>query len=193
MGEQFSERVIRLGIGQAHAGSGRQHQVAQHDRIPQGVQEAFGDIAGQGRLREDDELVTAQPGHQAVNPGGRDQPIPQTQQEGVTHVVPVRVVDLLELIDVDQQQTDRAPRTRLGEGTLEAAPVGQSGQRIVLGQMLAGASAELARNRHTAAMLAPAAGTTHAGRLCAPLSSADQATPKGRRSSGNSPNSAMDG
>nr|BFE68683.1 hypothetical protein GCM10020092_019840 [Actinoplanes digitatis] len=50
--------------------------------------------------------------------------------------VPVRVVDQLEVVQVDEQQGDvRAGADHVGEDGVQPGPVGQAGQRVVQGQL----------------------------------------------------------
>ena len=84
------------------------------------------------------ELVTAEPGDHVGRPGGARQAAGDLDEELVAHLVTERVVDLLEAVEIDHDH--RTAALVVGEarrqGDLEAEPVRQAGQRIVLGLRL---------------------------------------------------------
>ena len=107
----------------------------QQDRLADRV----GRLRG-GAVQQHRELVAAEPRHRA---GGTDhlrQPAADLPQQVVTGDMPQRVVHILEPVEVDQQQGGRNARLgtpdRRRELELELRPVGQPGQRIVIGEEL---------------------------------------------------------
>jgi hypothetical protein len=68
----------------------------------------------------------------------RLQPLTHGQQQRVAHVVPVLVVHRLEAVQVEQVQRHQAPgagrRQRQLQPLLQAAPVGQTGECVGVGQ-----------------------------------------------------------
>jgi hypothetical protein len=88
---------------------------------------------------EDGELVTAQACHGAGAGHGGGEPLGDLHQELVALVVAERVVDRLELVEVEDhdRRSSRASGRDVveggGEPALEIGPVGQSGQRVVPG------------------------------------------------------------
>ena len=97
-----------------------------------------GGLAGAGQHER--ELLAAEPrGHVGVA-RGRPQHLGEAPQDVVAGVVAERVVDALEVVEVDHQQRQLAARAELVEVAvdreLEAAAVAQPGQRIVGGEVL---------------------------------------------------------
>jgi hypothetical protein len=71
---------------------------------------------------------------------------PTWRSRRIADAVSARVVDALELVQVDEQQRTQlfaAPRCgqRLGEAVHEQSPIGQAGERIVVGQLRMSSSA----------------------------------------------------
>ena len=78
-----------------------------------------------------DRVATAHGGRQALGDGA---------QELVTRAMAEAVVDLLEAVEVEIEQSDPASRPRrhgkrLDQAVLEQAAIGQAGEHIVMGQM----------------------------------------------------------
>nr|WP_254185397.1 hypothetical protein [Nocardioides panacis] len=125
------------GQGQRGAG-GRERRgeraadpVGEHLHVPQVVEV----------LAQQHELVAVQPGQGVARPQQPGQPTTHPAQQLVAHLVAVRVVDLLEAVEVDEQ--DRrlgagALRTTAGllDPFLQQEPVRQAGQGVVHGQVL---------------------------------------------------------
>ena len=90
-------------------------------------------------LREEHrELVAALAPDDVLGPDRSDEPLGDSDEDRVPGRVAVRVVDVLEVVEIDEQQADRpATATPAGEGTLEMIaeehPVGESRQRVVEG------------------------------------------------------------
>ena len=105
-----------------------QDPVGHFDRIPGG-----GDVG-----QQDPELVASQPrdrvlGADAALDASRDEP-----QQRVAAGVPERVIDGLEVVDIEEQHRRRAAVAvaagqRLPDAVLEQSPIGQSGQLVVVG------------------------------------------------------------
>ncbi len=113
-------------------------------------------LLGVGDVGEDEpELVAAQPGHGVLGPDVVGQALGQAGEELVAVVVPERVVDLLEAVEVDDGQrrpgvaADGAGHGLMG-ALVEQRPVGQVGEGVVLGQELVHANllAQPAADRH---------------------------------------------
>ena len=93
-----------------------------------------------GAADHDGEFVAAQAGDQARPVDQRAQPLGDRAQQLIAAGVAERVVDLLELVEVQHQQRDLALRRfRLGEPRsqvlVQRVAVGEAGQRVVLGQI----------------------------------------------------------
>ena len=104
---------------------------------------------------DDAELVPAQPGHGVLGPGVIGEALRQEREQLVAAVVAEGVVDLLEPVQVDDG--DGGPGVaphRLHDGfvgaLVEQRPVGQLGERVVLGQelVLLDLLAQTAADRH---------------------------------------------
>ena len=77
------------------------------ERISEVLQQIVGDERQRRPLRDfddGDELVTAEPGQRVVIAKGLTEPLRHLLQHVVAHLVTERVVDLLEIIDVDEHQ-----------------------------------------------------------------------------------------
>ena len=91
-------------------------------------------------LEEDGELVAGEPGHRVGGPHGLDQPLGDGLQQPVAGVVAERVVDVLEVVEVEEHHGDvPLGPTREGERVLDAIAeqiaVGQLRQRVVKRQL----------------------------------------------------------
>ena len=87
-------------------------------------------------LEQQGELVAAEPRDRVHRAQHRPQPLGQPGEQPVAGGVAERVVDLLEVVDVEEQHRDgrvRAPRAveRDAEAVEEQRAVGQAGQRVV--------------------------------------------------------------
>ncbi len=95
---------------------------------------------GRRRMADDDgELVAAQAGDEVVGTQLVVEAAGDDAQYLVAHLVPLRVVDVLEAVEVDEQQRHLvavalSTRQRMAEKILEIRPVGQAGERIMVGQ-----------------------------------------------------------
>ena len=82
-------------------------------------QDALGDLFGLDRrhvVADDDELVAAEPRHRVAGPDRVGDPFGRVPQQLVAGAVAQRVVDQLELIDVEEHHAElRAASTRAGE------------------------------------------------------------------------------
>jgi hypothetical protein len=101
-----------------------------------GGDDALDDVGGR-RTRLDagqheTELVTTEAGNHVALADAGPQTLSDDDQQLVTLMVPVLVVDFLEAIEVDQRQRARSPRRaqHLLNRRVERPPVGDAGQRI---------------------------------------------------------------
>ena len=122
----------RLGCGEALNGSFMelfaQHVAQTHDsllgRVPQ----------------QNHEFIAAQPGRYRACGQYQTNHLAQCNQQSVARRMPVQIVDQLEIIDIDQQQSTRTGGGDLVQQTwrprLEGAPVIHGGQWVPCGQPL---------------------------------------------------------
>ena len=93
-------------------------------------------------LHQDSELVAAKSGRRILGSQNGPQPLRHSQQQHVPGRVPQRVVDLLEIIQVQKQNTASlvaapgAPAQSQLQAIVEQRPVGQAGQHVVHGVVL---------------------------------------------------------
>ena len=107
------------------------------DRLDQALAQEIG-LSGAMRAHlHHGELVAAEPGTgiRLANAGG--DPLGHRDQEIVAREVAERIVDVLEVVEIDQQQGDRLVASAgLGDSVLQAVvqqdPIGQPGQRVVM-------------------------------------------------------------
>ena len=112
------------------------------DRAGELAGEHLGAFDGGVERHQDGELVAADAGHELGLGGAGLQARADLAQEPVAGVVAERVVELLEVVEVDQQQRELGlGGARGGRGLVEAgeqlAAVGETRQRIVQGVVLA--------------------------------------------------------
>ena len=96
--------------------------VADAERARETLSDAARDDPGLSLTRhlgaEDDELVTAEPRGRVRRADGLQQPLGDLDEERVADIMAQPVVDLLEAVQVDEQQRDRAGDTvSVGEVT----------------------------------------------------------------------------
>ncbi len=129
----------------ADAGVDVQRKPVDRERVLESFEDLVGDHHGAGCVRhagqQDRELVAAQSCDRVAVAEQRLQPGPDHLQQHVAGVVPQRVVDLLETVEVDDHHAHRfavAPRRqdRLADPILEEPAVRQAGQRVVHRLML---------------------------------------------------------
>lgn len=141
-----AQDVLGLGVrgtghDHAQAGGNRDLGAAQQDVPGHGLEQAAGDLAGRLLVAhapaQDGELVTAEARHDIAVPDRLAQPLGHLEQELVAGLVAERVVDLLEVVEVQEEQrrplaAARPGRAQVGAEELEqASPVQQAGQRVV--------------------------------------------------------------
>ena len=89
-----------------------------------------------GAAHADGELIAAQPGHERPRGDRPEQTAGDLAQHLVAGVVPVRVVDVFEVVKVEQGQDDRCPRGS-GQGgvqlVVQRGAVAEAGQRVTAG------------------------------------------------------------
>jgi hypothetical protein len=100
--------------------------------------------AGGGRLGrvgaggQENEFIAAEARDDILRPRQGAQAPRQLDQQGVAHVMAVRVVDLLEVVDVEEDERAAGPsravviRERALEGDEQRRAVGEAGERVVL-------------------------------------------------------------
>ena len=91
-------------------------------------------------LAQHHELVATEAGHRVAGAHDRTDPVGDGDQDLVAQLVTHRVVDRLEVVQVDEQQRDRVPAAEAAQSvqrTLDPLeqqrPVGQAGERVVSG------------------------------------------------------------
>ena len=99
-----------------------------------------GGVAAPGHAADGHELVAAHPADGVAAAGGRHDPGRRLDEDGVTGVMAVHVVDPLEAVEIAEQHGDlpcRSERSRARpRRSSDQAPVGQTGQRVVQGGVL---------------------------------------------------------
>ena len=109
-------------------------------RLGKGLEEAPHDIVRGGRsgeaFEQDVELVPAHPRREVAGPDGRKQPARDLDEEAVADAMAERVVDDLEVVEIevhDGHPLPRAPCACDGRGHLldEVGPIRQPGQPVV--------------------------------------------------------------
>ena len=113
--EQHARLVAVLaGERDADAGGERDRHLGQVERLLEAGQQLAGDRARLDRRvqvgQADGELVAAETGHRVRAAQGGAQPFRDLTQQQVAGVVAERVVDVLEPVEVEQQQTRRCSR-----------------------------------------------------------------------------------
>ena len=133
-----------------------EREAAHLDLVLDDVAQAAEHLLGVADLGEDDaELVAAQAGHGVLGPGVVGEALGQLGEELVAAVVAEGVVDLLEAVQVDDGDGgSRVAAHGVDHGLLgalvEQRPVGEVGERVVLGQelVLLHLLAQAAADRH---------------------------------------------
>ena len=103
-------------------------------------------VGGMDVLLEHHEFVAAEPRHEVLGPQHLAQAVGHRAKQLVAAGVTERVVDLLELIEIDEQQRRQLlgallDRQQTSDLVAEIDPVGQRGQLVVACQMADAASA----------------------------------------------------
>ncbi len=129
------------GNGDADAAPDRDLLALDRERDLQRVDHALRD--GEGTLQldlvrqEDSELVAAEPGRQVVRSDAAADPVRDRGEEPVAGRVAERVVDDLEVVEVEEEHDRAEPLPRGDELLLDAlgeeGAVGQPGERVVIG------------------------------------------------------------
>ena len=149
--EYFGRGAIGGEERHAHAGRRMKLLPLKPEGLCQSGLEALNDT---GRLHielevfeDDDELVTTEPrdGAEAsygfAGPGRSAEPFRDHLQEAIAYVMPIAIVHLFELIQVEEEDGEtlfetRGPEYRLLELFHEEPSVGQAGQHIVVSEMI---------------------------------------------------------
>jgi hypothetical protein len=128
----------------ADARRGVQHMIGHLVILGQTALDLAGNAGGGQRtvdFRQDhDEFIAAQPGYQVAGPDAAAQALRHFLQQFVADVMAQRVVDVLEIVEIDQHQGQLpglplADAQGVGELGIERQTVGQVGQRVVIGQL----------------------------------------------------------
>ncbi len=145
-----AQEVLRCGAvlrKQRDADAGPRQHLASSDlkgrtqHVNQALRQRLGLVAGADPGQNDHEFITPEPGEGVGGARDRAQPCRSSLEQPVAGGVPERVVDLLEVVQVQEHDRDvRAvpPRRieRVIEPVPEQDPVGKAGQQVVVGQML---------------------------------------------------------
>ena len=138
LGDQLVDRLVgTAGDRDPDRDADRVDAEALEVERPDGDAHALADVerdVGRRVAQQDDELLAAVAGRHVVLADGRDDRAADRAQDLVAGRVTVRVVEDLELVDVDHQHADRvigAPTAREQAAELvEVAPVRQAGQGV---------------------------------------------------------------
>ena len=134
------EVVAAVGAGDADRGAQVQPLALEHHRRGQHVEQARDErlrIASAGR--EHGELVAAQPGDRVAGAQRVAQPLAADRQQPVARGVAERIVDLLEVIEVEERDHGGASlREHISDPLLEVRAVREPGERILERQPLQG-------------------------------------------------------
>ncbi len=104
------------------------------------ARDALDVIALGGLLENDDEFVATEPRHDIARPQRAAQPARDFHQQHIAGVMPQRIVDDLEAVEIDEQHGELplvAPRRldRVAQQPVEHFPIGQLGQAVVRGKV----------------------------------------------------------
>ena len=131
-------RVVRI-EADAHAGGHRHLSGSDLERHHQSVGDPRGDERGLGcvTVRQDDhEFVAAQTPQHVTRLDLRAQALGELDQQFVTGRMPERIVDVLEIVDIEKRQRDmlagRTALDRLGDQIPQVRSVRQAGQHVVI-------------------------------------------------------------
>ncbi len=143
--QQLTPLAVAGGDGDPGADLHDQGQVVDDERVADGLDDPLRHRpAGVGRARaalgagdEQRELVPTEAGGQLARAEHRGDARTDLAQDLVAAVVPERVVDLLEPVEVEQHDADAAPTGRRGEQLRlelagEGGAVGEAGERVVV-------------------------------------------------------------
>ena len=125
--------VAGLGGGDADAGAQVQALALEHHGRGEHLEQALDEHLGLARAAgEDRELVAAQAGDGVVGAQRVAQPLAADLEQAVAGGVAERVVDLLEVVEVEEgDHRGLARGERLGDPLLEQRAVRQAGQRVL--------------------------------------------------------------
>lgn len=88
-------------------------------------------------LQDDRKLISGQPGDELIGPHRRPEPVGESAEQRVARIMTERVVDQLEIVDVEHEQRKAAVSLRrlrqAIEFILENDAVGQARQWIMIG------------------------------------------------------------
>ena len=143
-----AQQVVRAGDpvagrGDADARADRDLLAQDRERDPQRVDDAMGDIEGMTQrgvvLEQDRELVATETGGEVVGRDAGPEPLGHRDEEPVARRMAQGVVDDLEVVEVEEQHDGQRVGAWGEEAVVdllaEQGPVGEAGQRIVMGLM----------------------------------------------------------
>ena len=126
--------------GDADAGRGPDLVIADREAAIEAADDAFCDRGGVGTVlqlaTQDNELVAAESGHEVAGPDDVVQALGDPAEELVAVIVAERVVDDLELVEVEEEDRSGAVGVgmqRTGDGTDHGLAVREPGERVVVG------------------------------------------------------------
>ena len=126
----------------ADAGVDLERDLVEHHRLADAAQSTSSTICTErdhvvaATRRQDRELVTAEARHQAAVADPRRQPRPEVSQQVIPELVAERVVDVLEVVEVEQHHAERrvpvssAAAISASSRSLNSLAVGESGQFV---------------------------------------------------------------
>ena len=128
-----------------HAAGAAVHLAVQHVGLRQGVQNLLAHVlhlprglrrVGRQLAQQDHELIAPETRHHVAAAHRRFEPLCNLLQQLVAHLMPARVVEHLEVVQVEEQQRPRVPRALhllrgLAQPVEQHAAVGQTGERVV--------------------------------------------------------------
>ena len=108
--------------------------------MPQFLGHGQGIVDVQRVGQQHDELVAAVPGNRVAGADFARHPPGALDQHGIAHLMPVLVVDFLEMVEIEQQQREGIAVAdvllhRLLETVHEQETVGQAGQQVMRRQV----------------------------------------------------------
>ncbi len=132
--------------------------------VDQLLRHARGGLGPAGAEQQHHELVAAQPRHRVALAQPVHEPVGHTLDDLVAGGEAQGIVDQLEPVEIDQHHGEQLagatrPLDRLGHAVVEQEPVGQAGQRVVVGEAAQGllgllAAGQVAHHQHDHAPLA---------------------------------------
>ena len=143
----MGQQVVRIGAvagieRYAHRRGKRDGHAADRQRFEQRADHRLGDpcgLLGAAIIENEDEPVPAHPAHHVGARGLRQQALAHRLEQPVSHRQAIGVVDVLEAIEVEAEARDVLLALWIGgqrllQPSAHEHPIGQAGERIVIGQ-----------------------------------------------------------